>query len=106
MQLLEDAGIPPSAHGTSSLYRYKSPTANPARPALEWNMIEVECTGPRIMVRHNGQTVLKADQSELADVKTGPAGAPAPKDKPRRAYVALQSHSGRVELRKVQMREE
>jgi len=32
VQLLDDAGSPPSAHGTGSLYRYKSPTANPARP--------------------------------------------------------------------------
>jgi Domain of Unknown Function (DUF1080) len=105
VQLLDDAGSPPSAHGTGSLYRYKSPTANPVRPAPEWNTIDVECSGPRITVRLNGQTVLEADQSELADVNTRPAGVPAPKDKPRRGYVALQSHSGRVEFRKVQIRE-
>jgi Domain of Unknown Function (DUF1080) len=105
VQLLDDAGSVPSAHGTGSLYRYRSPTANPARPAPEWNTIEVECTGPRITVRLNGQTVLEADQSELADVKSRPAGVPAPKDKPRRGYIALQSHSGRVEFRKVQIRE-
>ena len=105
VQLLDDAGSPASAHGTGSLYRYKSPTANPARPAPEWNTIEVECAGPRITVRLNGQTVLEANQSELTDVNTRPAGVPAPKDKPRRGYVALQSHSGRVEFRKVQIRE-
>ncbi len=106
VQLLDDAGSAPSAHGTGSLYRYTSPTANPARPAPEWNTIEVECAGPRILVRLNGQTVLEADQSELADVKTRPGGVPAPKDKPRRGYIALQSHSGRVEFRKVQIREQ
>ena len=106
MQLLDDAGRPPSAHGTGSLYRYKGPTANPTRPAPEWNAIEVTCIGPRIRVRLNGQTILEADQSELADVMSKPAGSPAPKDKPRRGYVALQSHSGRVEFRKVQVREE
>jgi hypothetical protein len=105
VQLLDDAGSAPSAHGTGSLYRYKSPTANPARPAPEWNTIEVECAGPRITVRLNGQTVLEADQSELADVNTKPAGVAAPKDKPRKGYIALQSHSGRVEFRKVQIRE-
>ena len=103
VQLLDDAGSPPSAHGTGSLYRYKSPTANPARPAPEWNSIEVECAGPRITIRLNGQTVLEAEQTELADVPTKPAGVAAPKDKPRRGYVALQSHSGRVEFRKVQV---
>ena len=106
VQLLDDAGSPPSAHGTGSLYRYKSPTVNPARPAPEWNTIEVACAGPRITVRLNGRTVLEADQTELADVKSKPAAAPAPKDKPRKGYVALQSHSGRVEFRKVQIREE
>ena len=105
VQLLDDAGSQPSVHGTGSLYRYKSPTANPARPAPEWNTIEVECAGPRITVRLNGQTILEADQTELADVKTKPAGVAAPKDKPRRGYIALQSHSGRVEFRKVQIRE-
>jgi hypothetical protein len=105
VQLLDDAGRPPSAHGTGSLYRYKSPTANPARPAPEWNIIEVACAGPRIAIRLNGRAILEADQSELADVKTKPSAAPAPKDKPRAGYVALQSHSGRVEFRKVQIRE-
>ena len=74
VQLLDDAGSPPSAHGTGSLYRYKSPTANPARPAPGWNTIEVKWAGPRITVRLNGQTVLEADQSELADVTTRPEG--------------------------------
>src|SRR5262249_10304366 len=37
IQLLDDAGTPPTAHGTGSLYRYKSPTANPTRTAPEWN---------------------------------------------------------------------
>ena len=86
-------------------YRYKNPTAKPARSAPEWNTIEIECTGPRITVRLDGQTVLEADQSELADVMTKPAGAPAPKDKPRRSYVALQSHTSRVEARKMRIRE-
>jgi hypothetical protein len=46
----------------------------------EWNTIEVECAGHRITVRLNGQTVLEADQAELADVKTRPAEVPAPKE--------------------------
>ena len=105
IQLLDDAGSPPSPHGTGSLYRYKSPTANPARPGPEWNTIEVKCAGSKITVRLNDQTILDADQSELADLKTKPAAAPTPKDKPRQGSVALQSHSGRVEFRKVQIRE-
>jgi hypothetical protein len=56
------------------------------------------------MVRLRGEslksdrTVQKADQSDLADVKSKPSAAPAPKDKPRSDDVALQSHSDRVEF--------
>src|SRR5262249_48273522 len=104
VQLMDDGSSPPSEHGTESLYRYKRPTTNPTWPAAEWNAIEVTCNTSRITVRLIGQTILEADQSELPDVKTKPTGAPAPNDRPRRGYVALQSHSGRVEFRKVQVR--
>jgi hypothetical protein len=105
IQLQDDAGRPANAHTTGSLYRYAAPTANPVKPAPEWNTVEVECVGPRIQVTVNGQKVLDADQTTLADIPGKPAGAPAPKDKPLVGSVALQSHSGQVEFRKVQVRE-
>jgi hypothetical protein len=108
IQMLDDAGKPPNEHGSGSLYRYAAPKANPVKPAPEWNVVEVECVGPRIKVTMNGEQVLNVDQTNLADLPKKPAGAvraPAPKDKPLIGYVALQSHSGRVEFRKVQVRE-
>jgi hypothetical protein len=105
IQLLDDAGKAPNVHSTGSLYRYAAPTANPVKPAPEWNTIEVECVGPRIKVTVNGRAVLDADQNTLADLKDKPAGAPAPKDKPLSGYVCLQSHNGQVEFRTVQVRE-
>lgn len=105
IQLLDDAGKPANNHGTGSLYRYLAPTANVVRPAPEWNTIEVECVGPRIRITINGLQVVDADQTTIADTKEKPAAAPAPKDKPLEGYVCLQSHSGRVEFRKVQIRD-
>jgi hypothetical protein len=105
IQLLDDAGRPPSAHGSGSLYRYAAPKANLVKPAPEWNAVEVECVGPRIRVVLNGQPILDVDQTTLPDLKEKPAGVRAPKDKPLRGYVALQSHTGRVEFRKVQIQE-
>lgn len=105
IQLLDDAGKPANAHGSGSLYRYLAPSANPVKPAPEWNTIEVECVGPRIKITINGQKVVDADQTSIPDTKDKPAAAPAPKDKPLEGYVSLQSHSGRVEFRKVQVRE-
>jgi hypothetical protein len=105
IQLLDDAGKPADIHGSGSLYRYAAPTANPVKPAPEWNTVEVECVGPRIKVTMNGKLILDVDQTSLADLKDRPADVPAPKDKPLTGYVAVQSHSGQVEFRKVQIRE-
>ena len=105
IQLLDDAGKPPSAHGTASLYRYVGPATNAVKAAPEWNAIEVECLGPRIRISMNGQKVLDADHNTIPDLKNKPAKVAAPKDKALRGYVALQSHSGKVEFRKVQIKE-
>jgi len=105
IQLMDDAGKKPDVHSTGSLYRYQAPKSNAVKPAPEWNSVEVECTGPRIKVRVNGEEVLDADQTMLADIKGKPAKAPAPKDKPLHGYLALQSHSGKIEFRKVEVRE-
>jgi hypothetical protein len=105
VQLLDDAGKPANVHSTGSLYRYAAPTSNPVKPAPEWNTLEVECVGPRIRITVNGKEVLDVDQNSLADIPGKPAKAPAPKDKPLKGYVCLQSHNGQVEFRKVQIRE-
>lgn len=110
IQLQDDAGKVPDKHSTGSLYRYLAPKANTVKPAPEWNTIEVECVGPRIKVHVNGDVVIDADQTSLPDLdakdKPGEAAkAPAPRDKPLRGYVALQSHTGQVEFRQVRLRE-
>jgi hypothetical protein len=110
VQLLDDAGKPPDKHSSGSLYRYVAPSMNPVKAGPEWNTIEVECVGPQIRVTINGQKVVDVDQTKVADLTraedpTKPADAPAPKDKPLKGYVSLQSHTGKVEFRKVQIAE-
>jgi hypothetical protein len=107
IQLLDDSGAKPSKSSSGSLYRYQAPKANPVKAAPEWNTVEVECVGPKIKVSINGEKIVDADQRELEDVmsKDRPASAKAPKDKPLKGYIALQSHTGVVEFRKVQVRE-
>jgi hypothetical protein len=105
VQLLDDAGKPTNAHSSGSLYRYAAPSSNPVKPAPEWNTLEVECVGPRIKIALNGQTILDVDQTTIPDAKDKPAKAPAPRDKALKGYVCLQSHTGQVEFRKVQIRE-
>ncbi len=108
IQLMDDAGKKPSPYGSGSLYRYLGPTANPIKPAGEWNTIEVECVGPRIRITLNDVKILDVDQTTLPDLKgdeNKPASARPPKDKPLKGCVALQSHSNQIEFRKVQIRE-
>ena len=105
IQLLDDAGKPANDHGSASLYRYKGPTANKVKPGPEWNTIEVTCVGPKVTIVMNGEKVLEANHAELPELKNRPKGVAEVKDKPVRGYVSLQSHGGRVEFRKVQIRE-
>lgn len=107
IQLLDDAGKPANAHCSGSLYRYLAPTVNAVKPAPEWNTIEIECLGPRIKITINDKSVIDADQRKIPDQADPekPAAALPPKDKPLKGYVSLQSHTGRVEFRKVQIRE-
>lgn len=107
IQLLDDAGKPANKHGSGSLYRYAAPSSNPTRPAPEWNTIDVECAGSRLRVTLNGTKIIDVDQNTLDDLpeKERPKGVPAPKDKPLRGYVCLQSHTGTVEFRQVKIAE-
>jgi len=95
VQLLDDAGKPPTKLSSGSLYRYVAPLANPVKPTREWNAIDVECRGPRIHVRINGQDVLDVDQSTMKDLK----------NKPLKGSICLQSHTNQVEFRSVRIRE-
>jgi hypothetical protein len=95
IQLLDDADKPPTKHSTGSLYRYVAPKANSAKPAPEWNSIDVECIGPRIKITLNGQEILDVDQTTIEEIK----------NKPLKGYVCVQNHGGVIEFRNLKIRE-
>jgi hypothetical protein len=95
IQLLDDAGKPPTKLSSGSLYRYVAPKENPVNPAGQWNTVMVECRGPHIRVTINGKDVLDVDQSTIEELK----------NKPLKGFVCLQSHTNRVEFRNVLIRE-
>lgn len=94
IQLLDDAGKPPDEHSTASLYRYVAPTENASKPAGEWQTIEIECIGPKIVIQVNGRKVQDVDQSKVAEIK----------DKPLCGYVCLQNHGSPITFRNLQLR--
>ncbi|MDG3003720.1 3-keto-disaccharide hydrolase [Paludisphaera mucosa] len=95
LQLMDDAGKPPTTHSTGSLYRYVAPRQNAAKPAGEWNTLEVTCDGPRIRVTLNDKLIQDVDQSRIDAIK----------DKPLRGNVCLQNHGGTIAFRALEVRE-
>ena len=95
VQVLADAGKKPDTHSSGSLYLHIAPKVNATLPAGKWNTIEIECRGPKIRVVLNDQVVQDVDQSIIDEIK----------DKPLSGYFSLQSHSNKIEFRKVQIKE-
>jgi len=95
IQLLDDSDKSADKHSTCSLYRYVAPTAVAHEPAPEWNVVEVECIGPKIRVTMNGEEVLNVDQTTAEEIK----------NKPLTGYVCIQSHSKQVEFRNLKIKE-
>jgi hypothetical protein len=95
IQLLNDAGQKPTPHSTGSLYRYVAPTANPAKPAPEWNVLDVVCVGPRIQITLNGQKIIDVDQRTIDKIKNNPL----------KGYLCLQNHGGKIEFRNIEIEE-
>jgi hypothetical protein len=95
VQVLADAGKKPDIHSSGSLYLHIAPKVNSSLPAGEWNMIDIECRGPKIHIVLNGKVIQDVDQSAIDEIK----------DKPLSGYFSLQSHSNMIEFRKVQIKE-
>jgi hypothetical protein len=94
IQLLDDAGQPPSPFSSGSLYRYVAPNENAMKPAGEWNTLDVTCRGPVIEVVLNGRKIQHFDQTTLADTV----------GKPLVGHVCLQNHGHHVRFRNVRIR--
>ena len=96
IQLLDDAGKPPSPGSTGSLYRYVAPTKNPVKPAGEWNSMEIACRGPVIRIVLNGVPIQDFDQTTRADTR----------EKPLRGSICLQNHGSPVRFRNILVRDD
>ena len=96
IQILDDAGAPASKTSTGALYGRVAPQMNAAKPAGQWNTMEVACHGTKIRVTLNGHIVQDVDQAEVAAIG----------DRPRAGYLALQNHGGNIEFRNLQLQEE
>jgi hypothetical protein len=95
IQLVDDAGQPPTDRSSGSLYRYIAPRNTAIKPAGEWNHMIVECRGPHIKVTLNGELVQDLDQTTVQEI----AG------KPLKGYISLQNHGSGASFRDVRLKQ-
>jgi hypothetical protein len=58
IQILEDYGKPPNAHGAAALYSRIAPSVNASKPPGEWQSYDIRLVGRTLTVVHNGVKVL------------------------------------------------
>lgn len=101
VQILADHGKPPTFHSSSSLYGSVAPRKNMAKPAGEWNQIEIVCDKRRLAVTHNGEKVQDID----LDDKTLPFQEKPVHERARKGFLGLQDHNDPVEFRNLRIKD-
>ncbi|WP_439627308.1 3-keto-disaccharide hydrolase [Gemmata sp.] len=96
VQIQDDAGAEPSTTSSGAFYGVLAPAENAAKAAGEWNVLEVECRGPRLKVTLNGRVVQDVEQVAVGAIK----------DRPRTGYLLLQNHGHAIEFRNVTLKED
>jgi len=82
MQILDDHGREPKKSSSGALYDVVAASKNMSRPAGEWNQVRIDCDGPRIQVKMNGEAII--------DYRT---------DRLTRGYIGLQNHDTNAVVR-------
>ncbi len=95
LQVLDDAGKPPTPTGNMAVYGRVAPTVNASKPAGEWQAVDVTLVGNRVTVLLNGQ---KVHDNAAIDGTTGGAlnsreGEPGP--------IMIQGDHSKIWVRKV-----
>ena len=109
IQVLDSSGNRrPSKHDSGAIYDLVAPSVNTARPAGQWNRLVITCRGPHIGVRMNGVATTEIDLSRYTQAGRNPDGGRnkfryALASLPRRGYLGLQNHGGRVAYRDLRL---
>lgn len=89
VELLADAGAPVQSGSSGSIFRRATPRVNAAKPAGEWNSLELEVRGRVASVTYNGTKVV--ERAVIDDL-------------PFRGPIGLQEHGTPVSFRNVQVK--
>ena len=98
IQILDSHGKTKAGrHDCGALYDALAPSVNAARPAGEWNHMQLIVNGSVVKVRLNGKEVIDADLDQWKTARKNPDGSrnkfrTALKDLPRAGSIGLQYH--------------
>lgn len=95
LQVLDDFGKPPEAHGHMAIYAWVAPSVNASKPGGEWQAMEATIVGNRVTVMLNGQKV--HDNAQIQAITGGALDANEEAPGP----IVLQGDHGKVWYRKV-----
>lgn len=110
IQVLDSAGkTAPDKHDAGALYDAVAPTANPAKPAGEWNHLQITARGSQIKVVMNGTEIVNADLDQWTTSHRNPDGSENKfgtplKDFPRVGHIGLQDHGDAVSYRNLRIK--
>lgn len=104
----DDGGSP--LHRFGAIYDLVPAAAKAAKPAGEWNALEITCKGPQITVTLNGREVSRINCDEFAERGKRPDGSRhkfgvAIKDMKRVGYIGFQDHGQPVWFKNVKIKE-
>ncbi len=104
LQIQDDGASPPSNTCTSAVYSVVTPRLNPAKPAGEWNQVEITLKDRHLRVVWNGRLVHDIDLDDPA------LSANLPRThllyrRPNWGYIGLQNHRSLVEFRNIFIQE-
>ncbi|NNC89391.1 MAG: DUF1080 domain-containing protein [Akkermansiaceae bacterium] len=95
-------------HDCGALYDAMPPSSNAAKPAGEWNSMQIACIGPKIKVTLNGTVVVDVNIDDWSEPRRNPDGSrnkfkAALKDLPRNNHIGLQYHGHPVWYRNIRI---
>ncbi len=95
VQIEDDAGAEADSHGSGGVYGFLTPSVNAAKPAGEWQTVEITLVGRAVTVVLNGERVI--DRQTIPGITGGALesaeGEPGP--------ILIQGDHGPVEFRKL-----
>jgi hypothetical protein len=101
---IDQLGQPDGAavHQTGAIYSFAGPSSLPVKPLGEWNAYEITVKGQRYKVKLNGVDVTDFQFAPGSDAAHPDRGLPTTSAIPR--FIGLQTHTGRVAFRNIQIK--